>query len=530
MQPTDGKSIMLSPLLFLPLFGCESDKGLTIPTAAPEVAIVSHFDGEEVTEGVEQVFVAAVSDPDNPNRDVTARWTIGGVEVCPFADLDDNGDSQCTHTVQFGDEQVTVEARDVHNAADTFTITLAIASAENQPPVLGEVSITPDPAYTDNSLVAEVLDGVDPEGADLTYSYAWYQNGVSTTHTTETVPATDTVKDDTWRVVVTPNDGEDDGVSAEDSLTISNSNPLLDTVNIVDGNSQSIASAGHGETVTCVATWTDADGTADATDTYAWTDASGSTLGAAADLTINLAGSSAQTGDTWTCTATVDDGGGTPESGTASFTLEGCDPSSDETPYDGVDSNCDGLESLNDVDGDGQPDDSSIDYNDDGTPDLGVECAGTWSSTVYYLYCDMRQYWDEGSQFCQDVGYDGLASTRSGSETLGLVALIETTDADLNPTLSYDFAASSFLGYTRYPSYQVPNAPVDANGFSWTDASPATYTNWKAGEPNGAATGEDCLEFIYSSTNRGQWNDAFCYDGQHSTWASPRRRVSCSWR
>ena len=76
------------------------------------------------------------------------------------------------------------------------------------------------------------------------------------------------------------------------------------------------------------------------------------------------------------------------------------------------------------------------------------------------------------------------------------------------------------------------NAPINAEGFIWTDGSPVTYSNWNAGEPNdwdwgvtcdrsaeGHAyrtaaqseldthRGEDCAEFYGAS---GFWNDRRC--------------------
>ncbi|KAI5931344.1 Low affinity immunoglobulin epsilon Fc receptor [Manis javanica] len=48
---------------------------------------------------------------------------------------------------------------------------------------------------------------------------------------------------------------------------------------------------------------------------------------------------------------------------------------------------------------------------------------------------------------------------------------------------------------------------LDIEGeFIWLDQKPLDYTNWRPGEPNNQALGEDCV-MMQSS---GQWNDAFC--------------------
>ena len=98
------------------------------------------------------------------------------------------------------------------------------------PPVL---AITPDPAYTNDPLVAVITsDSVDPEGSVVTYSWAWYVDGDTTTvmSTTDTVEHALTAKNQKWEVVLTPNDGLTDGVPTSGKLTVSNTLPTLGEV------------------------------------------------------------------------------------------------------------------------------------------------------------------------------------------------------------------------------------------------------------------------------------------------------------
>ena len=43
--------------------------------------------------------------------------------------------------------------------------------------------------------------------------------------------------------------------------------------------------------------------------------------------------------------------------------------------------------------------------------------------------------------------------------------------------------------------------------FHWIDGSKMTFTDWRAGEPNGDMTGEDAVEMYYTVGSSGTWND-----------------------
>lgn len=108
------------------------------------------------------------------------------------------------------------------------------SSPTNQPPSAPEVAITPaNPGPGADLLATVVSTSVDPEGDAVSYRYLWQQNGGDQADlTTETVPASRTEDGDTWRVVVTPNDGELDGDPGEATVTISNLPPDAPIVHI----------------------------------------------------------------------------------------------------------------------------------------------------------------------------------------------------------------------------------------------------------------------------------------------------------
>ena len=99
----------------------------------------------------------------------------------------------------------------------------------NTPPV-ASVSLTADPA-TDADLVAEVT-STDDDADTVTYTYAWTRDGQSVTRTDATIPASETAHGETWTVTVTPNDGEEDGEAVTASVTVANTAPAVERVEL----------------------------------------------------------------------------------------------------------------------------------------------------------------------------------------------------------------------------------------------------------------------------------------------------------
>ena len=100
----------------------------------------------------------------------------------------------------------------------------------NNPPGAPGVDVAPDSPDTTDDLEASITtESVDPDGDDVTYSYKWYINDEWQEGLTSNTVASDlTAKGETWRCEVTPNDGYEDGDSAQDEVTIQNSPPVAD--------------------------------------------------------------------------------------------------------------------------------------------------------------------------------------------------------------------------------------------------------------------------------------------------------------
>ncbi len=100
----------------------------------------------------------------------------------------------------------------------------------NQAPTRARVLIGPsDPGTLDDLEVSLTHASTDPEGEEVTYTYAWFSNGFDRSDLEgKVVPAAETAKGDLWRVIVTPSDGTLDGPQTIETITIGNTPPTVE--------------------------------------------------------------------------------------------------------------------------------------------------------------------------------------------------------------------------------------------------------------------------------------------------------------
>jgi len=104
----------------------------------------------------------------------------------------------------------------------------------NFAPSIDGVNITPDPAYTTSTLIATPYGWYDAEGDPEGYLYQWQKwDGASwqdiPSATFSTLASDNFIKGDQIRIICTPYDGTDYGNPKEDTITISNSSPTIDS-------------------------------------------------------------------------------------------------------------------------------------------------------------------------------------------------------------------------------------------------------------------------------------------------------------
>ena len=517
--------------------------------ATPEASIIipDATGGGEVEVGTEVLFRAVVSDADPDDQDLLeVRWRVDDnpEPACDYAVPNENGESDCTILIEEGMEKVVVEVKDPQNAIGVDEYILSLYFTE--PPVIELLNPQSDGVYQEGVVIefeALVEDAEDPAD-ELTV--AWNSDLEGDLDIGGTVSPLGFVSTEGMLVegthlitaTVTDSTGKTGNTTVEivvGPLSV----PNVDFVDIQNTGGVSIDEAFNGQTIVCDAGATDPEGDP-LTWTYQWFNAAGTDISTDSSnnlLTLDYATQSLAAGELVTCTATATDGQ-TSGSDSDTVLLVDCSPFASEIPYDGIDSNCDGLETLNDQDGDGTPDDGSINFDED-SPEisarLGVECLGeamnTSDGVVYFLICDNDHYWKTAHDFCADNGYDSLATLQNDAEFQFLSNLLISSRDDHTKPDGSNRNSSAWLGFTRGPdcapatSTNMGYNSVCGSGQSnyyWLDNSDTAWINtshWISGE--GSNSIEHCGMLLYNSTGTGFY-DLYCEyvpTAPHNQWS-----------
>ena len=353
-----------------------SDQSVKVlePQAVFSVTITDPEDEATVPAGSSRAARARVELSQGATEDVDATWLLNGAELCATTPVDRDGLSTCAFEPPTGPFDLAVEAVAPSNAIATDTIRLEGVApdtpTEEEPPTAPTVTLSPDPATTTDSLVAEATGSQASDGSAVSYRFAWTVDGATHDGDAATVVAADTARDQTWTVVVTPIANGVEGPAGSAMLEIQNTPPSAPTVAVVpDAPSAGIDAMqcvlqtesldADADPVSYRMTWTvdgatvpgsDDTGTPDATpDTTTWTD---DTIPAA----LLTAGE-------WTCTVEPYDG--TDEGSVASATVRVEEPLPNDCPVASCSLEFDGVDDFVEV-----PHDGSLDV---GTTGLTVE-------------------------------------------------------------------------------------------------------------------------------------------------------------
>ena len=271
----------------------------------PEVTLESPANGDIFSEGENIIFSATVSDAQDQPDEISLDWVLNGTSVSTQGATSSGTASWLNSSLPPGNHTLVVTATDTDGLNDSTQTIFTINGIPSAP----EISITPDPATTSDQITVHIdVASVDPEGSTVSYSYEWFKNNIlQNTQTTQSISASDTEKDDTWKVRVIPNDGTSDGDAAEAQITISNSLPVITSVSITP-----IGNAYNDDVLSCVGAAYDPDETLSIS--YEW-HLNSTMVGSGTNL--DLMGLGAMPQDNITCSATVTDNGGISASGIA---------------------------------------------------------------------------------------------------------------------------------------------------------------------------------------------------------------------
>ncbi|MAA79532.1 MAG: hypothetical protein CL916_09755 [Deltaproteobacteria bacterium] len=290
---------------------------LTVSNSAPIIDSVSLNPSSAGAGAQDFECVVNASDADGETPTITYSWSIDGTPLTTETSSTLTGGSYT-----YG-QTISCEATP-SDEEETGASQSASLSISNTVPVANSVTISPETLYTNDTLEATVVisDADTSQVGNLTATYAWHVINATTgadvevqTGTSSTLDGTTYFdRDDEVYVIVTPNDGIDDGTAiTSSSVSVSNTPPTSPTVEIDIISSQSVSSttaiAGEDDLV-CQITGESTDADSDTVVyTYEWFDGNGDiqqTYNNVADTSYEFTGT--LTDGEWSCVVTPFDG------------------------------------------------------------------------------------------------------------------------------------------------------------------------------------------------------------------------------
>lgn len=283
------------PCVVVALAGCsETPKGATTNPSgnvAPTLSSVTLAPEPAYEQTLLNCTPAGTADGDGDNVSLFFAWTVNGVasaattQTLNGTDFSKGDLVSCTVTPNDGVQDGTPVASNV-------------VTIQNTPPSGTGVDVTPDPATAIDTLLATPLGFSDVDGDDEFWRYDWFVNGVAAGVTNDSL-AGEFVKGDEVYVVVTPDDGDDQGDPIQsDTLVIQNTPPVAAGVQLTP------ASPNAASLLMCLLTGaSDADNDP-VTPLYQWY-VNGTAAGSGTEL---LAAPAFSRGDNVYCVITPNDG------------------------------------------------------------------------------------------------------------------------------------------------------------------------------------------------------------------------------
>jgi hypothetical protein len=196
---------------------------VTVLNAVPAIDSLSLSDSAPATDDT-LIVTVSTSDLDGDSVSISYTWTVDGGDVSGETGTTLNGEDHFDKG-----QTVTVTAVPHDGTDDGDASTSAAATVDNTSPTAPSVTISPDePSEGIDDLFCEITsESTDADDDPITYSAAWtvdsslWTGGATTgAWSGDTISGDNTLEGEVWECSMTPDDGDDDGDSATDDVTI----------------------------------------------------------------------------------------------------------------------------------------------------------------------------------------------------------------------------------------------------------------------------------------------------------------------
>jgi hypothetical protein len=192
----------------------------TITNTAPTVSTPSLSPSTVYTNDTLSANVTT-GDAEGDTLTVTYDWYVDSSSV------QDGADNTLRGVSHFGKDQTVFVIVTADDGTDSTSMTSSTVTVSNTAPTAPAVTIDPSEPVAGEDLVCDVTTvSTDDDGDTVTYTMAWtvdtaaHGSALTTTWTDDTADGGDTAHGEVWECTATPNDGDDDGSTATDSVTI----------------------------------------------------------------------------------------------------------------------------------------------------------------------------------------------------------------------------------------------------------------------------------------------------------------------
>jgi len=201
--------------------GAAGSDEVEIGNTAPTLSSVSLTPTSAYTNDTLNANIGS-ADADGDSVSASYTWTVNGSTV--------SASGSTLSGVSWFDkgDRVAVTVTPTDGTDSGAPLTSSTTTVLNSPPTAPGATIEPaDPIEGEDDLLCELdTSSTDADGDSISYTITWsngstsYGDALTTLRDGDTVAAEDTVDGEVWTCTITPNDGETDGASASDSVTI----------------------------------------------------------------------------------------------------------------------------------------------------------------------------------------------------------------------------------------------------------------------------------------------------------------------